>query len=105
MAGMAEYDRIELKLQAKDFVANARIEGEDDIHGTRWTDLGHTILYDLSGDSLGSNSTIRLPLSTYKYLRITVDGPLKPAYIPGASAAEQQEERAVWSTGSVEAKQ
>ena len=105
MAGMAEYDRIELNLHARDFVANARIEGEDDIHGTRWTDLGHTILYDLSGDSLGSNSTIRLPLSTYKYLRITVDGPLKPAYIQGASAAEKQEEKAVWRTVRAEMKQ
>jgi len=105
MAGMAEYDRIELKLQAKDFVANARIEGEDNVHGTHWTNLGHTILYDLSGDSLGSNSTIRLPLSTYKYLRTTIDGPLKPAYIQGASAAEKQEEKAVWRTVSAEAKQ
>src|SRR5437016_4274322 len=105
MAGMAEYDRIELKLQARDFVANARIEGEDNVHGAHWTNLGHTILYDLSGDSLGSNSTIRLPLSTYKYLRITIDGPLKPAYIQGASAAEKQEEKAVWRTVSAEAKQ
>jgi len=105
MAGIAEYDRIELNLHARDFVANARIEGEDDIHGSHWADLGHTILYDLSGDSLGSNSTIRLPLSTYKYLRITIDGPLKPAYIQGASAAEKQEERAVWRTVNTEMKQ
>jgi uncharacterized protein DUF3999 len=96
MAGLAEYDRVELKLGAKDFVANATTEGADDLHGNRWVSLRRTILYDLSNDNLGNNSTLRLPLTTYKYLRITIDGPVKPADVQGATAGERQEEKAVW---------
>lgn len=96
MAGVAEYDRIELRLKSKNFVANAKIEGQDDLHGPRWVELGNAILYDLSGDSLGGNSTLRLPLTTYKYLRITLDGPVTRSDVEGATAAERQEQRAVW---------
>jgi hypothetical protein len=39
---------------------------------------------------------LRLPLSTYKYLRVTIDGPVKPADIIGASSEFRQEQKAVW---------
>src|SRR5262249_39505106 len=70
MAALAEYDRIELRLSAKNFVAKVRAEGGDDLHGGRWATLGNTIFYDLSDDNLGSNTTLRLPVTAYKYLRI-----------------------------------
>ena len=55
-----------------------------------------SILYDLSKENLGGNSVLRLPLSTYKYLRVTIDGPVKPADIVGASSEFRQEQKAVW---------
>jgi hypothetical protein len=58
--------------------------------------LGESILYDLSKENLGGNSILRLPLSTYKYLRVTIDGPVKPADIVGASSEFRQEQKAVW---------
>lgn len=96
MADVPEYDHIVLKLTAKDFVAHARVEGQDDLHGKNWALLGESILYDLSKESLGGNSVLRLPLSTYKYLRVTIDGPVKPADIVGASSEFRQEQKAVW---------
>ncbi len=33
MTGVAEYDHIDLKLAAKNFVAHARVEGQNDLHG------------------------------------------------------------------------
>ena len=36
MTGVAEYDHIDLKLTAKNFVAHARVEGQEDLHGTQW---------------------------------------------------------------------
>ncbi|HWX55797.1 MAG TPA: DUF3999 family protein [Verrucomicrobiae bacterium] len=96
MAGMAEYDHIYVQLATTNFVGHARAEGNDDLHGARWTDLGGTIFYDLSNDSLGHNSTLRLPLTTYKYLRVTIDGSVAPADIQAASAAVREEEKAVW---------
>lgn len=96
MTGVAEYDHIDLKLTAKNFVAHARVEGQEDLHGQNWALLGESILYDLSKENLGGNSVLRLPLSTYKYLRVTVDGPVKPDEILGASSEFRQEQKAVW---------
>src|SRR3979411_102581 len=36
MAGVAEYDHIDLKLAAKNYVAHAGVEGQEDLHGTQW---------------------------------------------------------------------
>ena len=96
MTGVAEYDHIDLKLAAKNFVAHARVEGQEDLHGQDWALVGESILYDLSKENLGGNSVLRLPLSTYKYLRVTIDGPVKPADIVGASSEFRQEQKAVW---------
>jgi len=96
MTGVAEYDHIDLKLTTKNFVAHARVEGQEDLHGTAWALLGESILYDLSKENLGGNSVLRLPLSTYKYLRVTIDGPVKPDDIVGASSEFRQEQKAVW---------
>jgi hypothetical protein len=96
MEGIAEYDHINIRLATTNFVAHARAEGHDTLHGAHWTDLGGTIFYDLSNDSLGHNSTLRLPLTTYRYLRVTIDGLVAPGDIQGASAAVREEEKAVW---------
>jgi hypothetical protein len=96
MTDVAEYDHIDLKLTTKNFVAHARVEGQEDLHGKDWALLAGSILYDLSKENLGGNSMLRLPLSTYKYLRVTIDGPVKPADVLGASSEFRQEQKAVW---------
>jgi hypothetical protein len=96
MADVAEYDHIALKLGAKNFVAHALVEGQDDLHGKNWALLAESILYDLSKENLGGNSVLRLPLSSYKYLRVTIDGPVKPDDVLGATSEFRQEQKAVW---------
>jgi len=96
MAGLTEYDRITLKLKATNFVAKVRVEGQDDLHGAHWATLGNTIAYDLSDDNLGNNTTLRLPVTRYKYLRVTMEGAVKPSDVESASANIREEERAVW---------
>jgi uncharacterized protein DUF3999 len=96
MTDVAEYDHIALKLAAKNFVAHARVEGQEDLHGKQWALLAESILYDLSKEDLGGNSVLRLPLSTYKYLRVTIDGPVKPDDVLGATSEFRQEQKAVW---------
>lgn len=98
MAGFAEYDRVDLRLKARNFVAKVRIDGQDDLHGSRWATLGNGIIYDLSDDSLGDNTTLRLPVTAYKYLRVTLDGPVKPSEVESASARIRDEEKEVWRT-------
>lgn len=103
MSGVTEYDRVELKLATKDFVAHARVEGQDDPHGGRWADMGTTTLYDLSTERLGHNSTLQIPLATYKYLRVTVDRAVKPGDVEGGTAGVTRARQAAWRTLSSEA--
>jgi hypothetical protein len=96
MTDIPQYDRVELKLRAKNFVAHARVEGADDPHGTQWSTLGTTTLYDLSDEKLGRNSALQIPVSTFKYLRVTVDSSVKPSDIESATAGMTLAQAAVW---------
>lgn len=105
MSGLTEYDRIELALKTINFVAKVKVDGGDDLHGRNWATLANAIIYDLSDDRLGSNTTLRLPLTAYKYLRVTLDGPVKPADVENATANVREEEKEVWRTINSQAKQ
>lgn len=96
MSGLAEYDHVQLNLATRNFVAHAHIEGQDDPHARTWAGLGNTILYDLSRENLGSNTMLRIPRATYRYLRVTIDGPVAPREIEGAVSERAEENPAVW---------
>ena len=96
MGDIVEYDHVDLNLATKDFVAHARVEGQDNLHGERWASLGDSILYDLSRENLGSNRMLRLPRSTYRYLRVTIDGPVQPRDVTGASAEHRLVQKPLW---------
>lgn len=105
MTGFAEYDRIDLMLKTRNFVAKIQVAGQDDLHGPHWAKLSNGIIYDLSDDNLGSNTTLRLPVTAYKYLRITMDGPVKPFDLENAWARFREEEKEAWRTISESPKQ
>jgi Protein of unknown function (DUF3999) len=96
MSGLAEYDHVNLKLSSRNFVAHAKVEGADDLHAQSWAALSDSILYDLSRENLGGSSMLRLPRTTYKYLRVTIDGPVKPAEVQGATSELREEHPPVW---------
>jgi hypothetical protein len=105
MSGVSEFDRIILMLNTKNYVAHARVDGQDDSHGTQWANLGTTTLFDLSDEKLGHNSTLQIPVSTYKYLRVTLDGLVKPSDVQSATAGIERAQEAVWRDLSSEPKQ
>jgi hypothetical protein len=105
MSAVAEYDRIELNLRARNFVAHARVEGQDDLHGAKWATLRTTTLYDLSDERLGRNFTLKIPLTTYKYLRVTVDKPVNPSDVESGTAGITRAQKAVWRDLGSEPKQ
>jgi Protein of unknown function (DUF3999) len=105
MSGVSEYDRITLTLKTKDYVAHARVEGQDDSHGNQWANLGTTTLFDLTEERLGHNSALHIPVSTYKFLRVTVDGPVKPSDVQGGAAGIERAQEAVWRDLGSEPKQ
>jgi len=105
MSAVAEYDHVNLELATKNFVAHARVEGGDNLHGKQWASLGDSIIYDLSKENLGGNSMLRLPRATYKYLRVNVDGPVKPRDVLGANSEMAEDQPALWRDVSSAPKQ
>lgn len=105
MAEISDYDRVTLTVRTKNYVAHARVDGQDDPHGAHWANLGTTTLFDLSDEKLGRNSVLQIPVSTYKYLRVTVDGLVKPSDILGATAGIERSQEAVWRDLASEPKQ
>ena len=98
MSAISEYNRVTLKIAAKNFVARARIEGQDDPHGTKWAVLGTTTVYDLSDEKLGHNSTLQIPVTTFKYLQVTLDSSVKPADLESGTAGITRARQVVWRT-------
>jgi hypothetical protein len=96
LSGIPEYNRVELKLAIRNFVAHARIEGQNDPHATQWTLLGTSTLYDLSDEKLGRSSVLQIPVSTFQFLRVTVDSSIKPADIQGATAGATLTQKVAW---------
>jgi len=96
MSGLTDYDHVQLKLNTRNFVAHAQVEGADNVHAPHWAGLGDSILYDLSREHLGSNTMLRLPRTSYRYLRVTIDGPVKPDDVLGASSEQRAEHKPVW---------
>jgi len=96
MEGVPEYDRVALTIATKNYVAHARVDGQDDSHGKAWANLGTTTIFDLSGERLGHNSTLQIPESTYKFLRVTIDANVLPPDVQSASAGIERAQAATW---------
>jgi hypothetical protein len=104
MSALAEYDHVDLDLTTRNFVAHARVEGENAPQSRTWAALGDTILYDLSSDGLGSNHMLRLPRTKYKFLRVTIDGPVEPKEVAGASSETTDTQIAHWRDVAIPSK-
>ncbi len=100
-----EYDRLELTLTAKDFVARATVEGADDAAAKTWNNLGVYSLYDFSQEKLGANKSIRLKSpARYRYLRVSIAGGVAPEEVEGANIANVQEDKAQYVALDVQAR-
>lgn len=93
--GIPEYDNIRIDISAKDFIAQAKLEGANENDARQWTDLGTFTIFDFTKERLGSNFTLRLHSpSRFRFLRITITGPITPDEFTAASVANVQESKA-----------
>jgi hypothetical protein len=97
MVEIAEYDRIRLNLDAKDFVVTAAAAGSNELGGKKVTELPPATLYDFTREELGSNPVLKLPTSTFRYLHVKLSGGILPAQVKGAAVYNLQEMKAVWT--------
>lgn len=104
MGQIAEYDRIRLQLDAKNFVATASSAGSNTLGGRPSTQLPPATLYDFTREELGSNAVLKLPTSSFRYLHIKLSSGISPQQVKGATVYNLQEIKANWtSVGSCEA--
>ena len=96
---IAEYDRIRLKLDTKDFVATAFVSGSNSLADRQGTQLGSTSLYDFTREALGSNSVLKLPTTSFRYLhvRIAPGTSIPPKDVKAAAVYNLREQKARWT--------
>jgi Protein of unknown function (DUF3999) len=93
---ITEYDRVRLRLDAKDFVVTASVAGAHALGPEAATSLGSSTLYDFTREALGSNSTLKLPPSSPRYLRVRMSAGIRPQQVKGATVSNLREKRANW---------
>jgi hypothetical protein len=91
----AEYNHVQLRVKATNFVATATAEGHDAVVGTG-RKLSTSTLYDFSREGLGNNFELHIPLSTFRYLHVSITPAIFPREITGASTSVDRESRAKW---------
>jgi hypothetical protein len=95
--GLAVYDRIRLRLDAKDFVVTASVAGSNALGQASSTDLAPSTLYDFTSEQLGSNSVLKLPPSSFRYLHIKLSKGTLPQQVKGAAVSNLREQQASWT--------
>jgi hypothetical protein len=95
--GIAEYDRVRLRLDAKDFIATAWASGGNALGQGATTELGSSTLYDFTREALGSNSLLKVPPSSFHYLHVRLSPEIRPQQVKGATVSNLHEKQASWS--------
>ncbi|MGO8795615.1 MAG: hypothetical protein ACLQLC_12390 [Candidatus Sulfotelmatobacter sp.] len=95
--GIATYDRIRLHLDAKDYVITATVDGSNELGKPPFTTLTPSTLYDFTSEQLGSNSVLKLPPSSFRYLHVKISGVILPQQIKGAAIFNLHEQKASWT--------
>lgn len=96
VGGIAEYDRIRLRLDVHDFVATASVSGGD-APGKASVELTPSTLYDFTKEQLGSSSLVKLPKSSFRYLHIRLAPGIRPDQVKGATIYNLREQQAAWT--------
>jgi hypothetical protein len=94
---LAEYDRIHLRLDAHDFVATASISGFNALGNGAQVQLPPSTLYDFTKEQLGSNSQLKLPVSSFRYLHVKLPAGIRPEQVKGASISNLREQQGSWT--------
>jgi len=79
--GLAEYDRIRLRLDAHDFVTTASVSGGAAPGKASEVELTPSTLYDFTKEQLGSNSLLKLPASSFRYLHVRLSAGIQPQQV------------------------
>ena len=94
---LAEYDRIRLRLDARDFISTASVSGGSAPGTATEVELTPSTLYDFSKEQLGSNFQLKLPTSSFRYLHIKLSPGIRPEQVHSATIYNLHEQQASWT--------
>jgi hypothetical protein len=97
VGAITEYDRVKLRLDAKDFVATASVAGANALGQGPTTELGSSTLYDFTREALGSNTTLKLPPSSFRYLHAKLSSGIRPQQVKAATVSNVHQKQAGWT--------
>ncbi len=97
-SSLREYDRVRLRIEAHDFVATASVSGGNESGKATDVKLPSSTLYDFSKEQLGSNSQVKVPASSFRFLHIKLSPGIEPKQVKGATIFNVQARDAVWTT-------
>ena len=98
LESVTQYNHIRLTLDAKDFLVTARATGKDVLAaGDHDVDLGSSTLYDFSRESLGGNSTLKLPTASFRYIHVSLTPGISPKQVQAAAVYSLEEKKAYWT--------
>jgi hypothetical protein len=95
--GIAAYDRIRLRLDAKDFVVTAFVAGSNTLGQQAPTELAPSTLYDFTREQLGSSSVLKLAPSSFRFLHIKLSKGVLPQQVKGAAIYNLREQQGSWT--------
>lgn len=95
---IAEYDRIRLNLDSKNFVVTASLAGSNALDDRPTRQLPPSTLYDFTREQLGSNLVMKLPASSFRYLHVRLSSGILPAEVQGATVFNLPETKAIWTS-------
>jgi hypothetical protein len=97
VGAITQYDRVKLRLDAKDFIVTASVAGANALGQGPTTELGSSTLYDFTREALGSNSKLKLPPSSFRYLHVKLSPGIRPQQVKAATVSNLHEKRAGWT--------
>jgi hypothetical protein len=105
MNGIDVYDQVTLQIAQHDFDRVATVEGANEPDARTWTLLTVAPVFDFAKQKLGSNLTVSLPESNFRFLRVSISGKgvdrgndVLPANLDAASACNTFRTAAIWDT-------
>ncbi len=98
---LEEYDRIRLRLSARNFVATAKISGKHSANEAHAVHIGQSTLYDFTRENLGSNFVLQIPPSSFPFLHVQLSSGIKPEQVKSAAISDLSEKRAQWVPAGV----
>jgi hypothetical protein len=78
-------------------VATASVSGGDAPGDAARVELPRSTVYDFSKEQLGSNSLLKVPPSSFRYLHVKLSAGVLPQQVKGVTLYNQHEQKASWT--------